>query len=62
MAELVALLRPDALSRFAGRSSQPSALAGSGSRQARPSSERPALRPSAYRSNAPLELKGVEHG
>ena len=33
MGELVASLRSDALGRFAGRSSQPSALAGSGCRQ-----------------------------
>ena len=63
MGELVALvLHPGALGRFAGRSSQPSALAGSGSRQAHPCSERPAPRPSAERRNAPLQLKVVEHG
>jgi hypothetical protein len=33
MDELVALFRPGALDRVPGRSSQPSALAGSGSRQ-----------------------------
>jgi hypothetical protein len=62
MGELVAPLRSDALGRFAGRSSQPSALAGSGSRQARPSSEQPALRPRADRSIAPLQLKEGRHG
>jgi hypothetical protein len=62
MDELVAVLRRDALDRLASRSSQPSALAGSGSRRARPSSERPALRPSADRNIAPLQLMGVKYG
>ena len=62
MGELVAFLRTAALGRSAGRSSQPSALAGSGSRQTHPCSELPAFRPSAGRSNAPLQLKGAEHG
>jgi hypothetical protein len=62
MTELVAFLCPGALGRIAGRSSQPSALAGSGSRQTHPCSELPALRPRAGQSNAPLQLKGVAHG
>ena len=77
MGELVAavLHRSRALGRFASRSSQPSALAGSGSRQdalvasARrlppagnhpPGPSKPAAE--AGRALAPLQLKGFEHG
>ena len=56
MAELVGYLRRPALVQLAGCSSQPSALAGSGSCQARPRSDQPASRTSArFPNTAPLQ-------